>query len=68
MKHLLLLITIFLINIPSFADTQQISPTPIQEQLTNLEKTFNGKIGVYAINTNNNQIIAYRANEHFPVQ
>lgn len=43
---------------------------PIQPQilLKQLEGTFNGKIGVYAIDTNNNQIIAYRADERFPVQ
>ena len=33
-----------------------------------LETNLHGKIGVYAIDTNNNQIIAYRANERFPVQ
>jgi len=62
-KYLLLLIItiISFISIPALADQ-------VQENLENLEKTFDGKIGVYAIDTNNNQIIAYRADERFPVQ
>lgn len=61
MKYLLLLLTtIFCTNI--FA-----TPT-VQNNLEKLEKSFDGKIGVYAIDTNNNQIIAYRADERFPVQ
>ncbi len=44
------------------------SMIPVQNNLASLEKTFNGKIGVYAIDTNDNQIIAYRADESFPVQ
>ena len=42
--------------------------TPVQENLANLEKTFDGRIGVYAINTDNQEVIAYRADERFPVQ
>jgi beta-lactamase class A len=37
-------------------------------QMKKLEQSFDGKIGVYAIDTNNNQIIAYRADERFPMQ
>ncbi len=44
------------------------SMTPVQENLANLEKTFDGRIGVYAINTDNQEVIAYRADERFPVQ
>ncbi len=40
----------------------------IEDQFKQLEKQFGGKIGVYAINTNNGQIIAYRDQERFPVQ
>jgi beta-lactamase class A len=58
----------FLLSIPAFADTQQIQSQKIQEKLRVLEKSFDGKIGVYAINTNNNQIIANRADERFPIQ
>ena len=70
MKYLLFtMVTVFFINTPVLAmQAQQVQPSPVQEQLANLEKTFNGKIGVYAINTGNNQIIAYRAGEPFPVQ
>ena len=69
MKYLSLLITaISFISISAFANTQQIKSTQIQEKLENLEKKFDGRIGVYAINTNNNQIIAYHADERFPIQ
>ena len=61
MKYLILFFTIiFLVITSSFADTL--------DKLKNLEKNFDGKIGVYALNTNNNQIISYRADERFPVQ
>jgi beta-lactamase class A len=36
--------------------------------LKNLEASFDGKIGIYAINTGNQEIIARRANEPFPMQ
>lgn len=36
--------------------------------LAPLEKTFDGKIGVYALDTNTNQVISYRADERFPTQ
>jgi beta-lactamase class A len=32
-----------------------------------LESSFGGRIGVYAINTANNETISYRANERFPM-
>jgi beta-lactamase class A len=69
MNYLLSLIAAtFLVNICAFANTQQIEANPCQEKIKNLEKSFDGRIGVYAINTNNNQIIAYRADERFPLQ
>lgn len=69
MKYPLLLISaIFCISAVSLTHAQQVESTEAQKKIANLEKTFDGKIGVYAINTNNNQIIAYRANERFPVQ
>ena len=56
MKYLLLLIAAtFFVSIPTFADTQPVKPAPIQEKLNKLEKSFDGRIGVYAINTNNHQ-------------
>ena len=39
-----------------------------QAKLAKLERSFDGRIGVYAINTANNEIIQYRSNERFPVQ
>ena len=36
-------------------------------KLKELEKSFDGSIGVYALNTANNAVIAYRSNERFPM-
>lgn len=47
---------------------EQMKPMQVQEKLRSMEKDFDGKIGVYALDTNTNQIIAYRANERFPIQ
>lgn len=69
MKYLSLLITtIFFIGISVWADAQPISSDQIQKQIAELEKSFDGRIGVYAVDTNNNQVVAYRADERFPVQ
>ena len=40
----------------------------IQTKLAKLEASFDGKIGLYAINTENGEIIQNRANERFPFQ
>ena len=42
--------------------------TSTQEKLAKLESSFDRHIGVYAIDTGNNEIVKYRANELFPVQ
>lgn len=68
LSSLIIVISFTFISFPALANTQQIKATQIQGKLENLEKQFDGRIGVYAINTNNNQIIAYRADERFPVQ
>lgn len=69
MKYLLLfIIAVLFINISALANAQQIKRDPVQEELENLEKNFDGKIGVYAIDTNTDEIVAYRADERFPVQ
>jgi beta-lactamase class A len=39
----------------------------VQEQLTKLESSFGGRIGIYAINTANDEKIDYRADERFPM-
>jgi beta-lactamase class A len=40
----------------------------MKEKLKQLEKQFHGKIGLYALNTHTNEIIAFRENERFPIQ
>lgn len=52
----------------AIADTQKNKSIAIQNKLMQLENGFDGKIGVYAVNTENNQVVAYRADELFPVQ
>lgn len=71
MKYLSLfakIVVLVLISQNVFSHAQQNLSVNSMESLKSLEASFNGKIGVYAINTNNNQIISYRANERFPVQ
>jgi len=61
-----LLVVIFLTNIlfnPVFAQTNTI-----QKKLTELENSFDGRIGLYAINTANHQKIEHRSQERFPIQ
>lgn len=68
MRYLFLITIISLFTITAFADAQPTQSISVQKKIETLEKSFDGKIGIYAINTNNNQIIAYRANEDFPLQ
>ena len=42
--------------------------SPESDQLETLETTFAGKIGLYAVNSGNGEIIAHRAEERFPLQ
>lgn len=51
---------------PVFANIHKSNQTNIQKQLAALEVSSNGRIGLYAINTENNTDIQYRANERFP--
>lgn len=68
--------TLLLVSIAAAISVAICTPTlaaaletnSIQQQFQKIEKSFDGKIGVYAINTENNKIIAYRGSEHFPVQ
>jgi beta-lactamase class A len=62
------IVTCFIVVFSSIANAQQIQPTTIQKKFAELEASSGVRLGVYAINTNNNQIIAYRANERFPMQ
>ncbi|MCW5590450.1 MAG: serine hydrolase [Legionellales bacterium] len=67
-SHYLLFIVSTFFVISTFANTQAIKLTPTEKKFETLEKSFDGKIGVYAIDTNNNRIISYHADEYFPVQ
>lgn len=51
-------------NMPRAIQTAKLGS--IQEKLAQLESSFAGRIGVYAINTANNAQIQYRADERFP--
>ena len=65
-KKMLFVLIIFLLSTSIFAKT--IQSNQINSQFAALEKSINGKIGIYAIDTNNNQVIEYRENERFPIQ
>ena len=39
-----------------------------KKQLNNLEYLFDGKIGIFALNTANQQTIHHRSKERFPLQ
>ncbi|ASQ46176.1 class A beta-lactamase [Legionella clemsonensis] len=71
-KRLFLLITLTIIFIstfiPAFANTEPTQLIPIEKKFEVLEASMNGRIGVFAINTANNQHIQYRADERFPIQ
>ena len=43
------------------------SHAQIHEQLASLEINAKGRLGVYAINTANHEVVAYRSNERFPM-
>ncbi|MCW5589031.1 MAG: class A beta-lactamase [Legionellales bacterium] len=64
---LIVMMTIFFC-VSVFANTPVITLTATQKKFERLEKRLDGKIGVYAIDTNTNHIVAYRENEYFPVQ
>lgn len=70
MKYLrlfVIVISFFSVSV-SLAGTQHSNLDQVQKNLEKLEKSFNGKIGVYAIDTSDSRIISYRADERFPVQ
>ena len=50
------------------ANTNKNESSLIDEKFKNLETSIEGRIGLYAINTANNQSIQYRALERFPIQ
>lgn len=58
MKKNIILILVTIFSLTCLADNSE---------LTKIEKTFDGKLGVYAIDTNNGKVISYRSNEMFPM-
>lgn len=60
-RRLILLLTTLLFIASAYAE-----PDSFWIKLTKMEKQADGRIGVYAINTANNQKLQYRANERFP--
>lgn len=61
MKPIIILLATLLASPCFAAETANAS-------LEALEKSFDGKIGLYALDTNTNQVISYRADERFPTQ
>lgn len=66
-KKLLFVASIMLsmANSPLFAATAESNST--QQSLAQLEASFQGKLGVSALDTNDNALIQYRANQRFPM-
>ncbi len=56
-------IILYMISMVAFAQ-----PNKLNKEFTQLENTFNGKLGIYAVNTENNMTFQNRANEYFPFQ
>lgn len=52
-----------MISMAAFAQSSKLNKDFMQ-----LEHAFNGKLGIYAINTANNMTLQHRANEYFPFQ
>lgn len=69
-KHFLLTATIIFgcYHTTLLANTNKNSSTLMDEKFKKLETLFEGRIGLYAINTANKQTIQYRALERFPIQ
>lgn len=64
---LIIVCSFFIINVSSCATIQKtIQSKSIQKQLTELEISSKGRIGIYAINMANGTRLEYRANERFP--
>lgn len=50
------------------APSTSVNKVPIDKELKTLEHKFDGKIGLYAIDTNSGKIISYRENHTFPFE
>lgn len=64
MFRLTLVTALIAISLPSYAISQQLK---VQTELAQLEHASGGRLGVYAINTMNNTVIQYHANQRFPM-
>lgn len=58
----------YLLSLTAMISVSAFAANPSDPAFSALEKTFDGKIGVYAVDTNTNQVIDYRSNERFPMQ
>lgn len=66
-NFLVMIIGLAFFSIIHSGDAQQSTPALISNELTQLETTVNGRLGVYAINTSNNQTIQFHAKQRFPM-
>jgi beta-lactamase class A len=55
------------ISLSALAESSQLLPGSIQAKLAELEASSEGRLGVAAIDTSNNELISYRAEERFPL-
>lgn len=68
LTHFFFLILTFIIASTAFATQNSNKALSTYEKLKTLESSFDGKIGVYAVDTSRNQQIHYRSSERFPIQ
>lgn len=63
-----LIISLAMLHQPACSNISKTSPqSSFRQQIATLERTSNGRIGVYAINTGNQSHLEYRAQERFPM-
>lgn len=55
-------------NVSASSQLNDVKPHFIDTKLQAIEREHHLKIGVYALDTNNGRVIAYRANDRFPFQ
>lgn len=67
-KHFKLIISlIVLLNTLFICANANNAQTSFQAIMTQYQSTYGGKIGVAAIDTSNNSLLTYHANDHFPL-
>lgn len=66
-RYLLLMTVVIGFVSTCLANHQQMRSSLIQEKLMELETSSSGRLGVFAINTANNSIFQFHAQEHFPL-